>query len=522
MFISYNNKTAELLYQAKKVDPKMLFCHEKNMNWGKLLAKDLEHHVVTVAMSDFYKKDNNEHVDNKFEDLFNYDHKKSKCLNKIPVPCRDVNNDVAIITMSSGTTGKPKAVPATHMNCISDLGSKFSKSNYTQFRFACSASLDYVSGRLVVLGAIESGYAAVIINGFEPKSYCQAIQDYKINLVYLGAASFYNFITYPNLYDYDLSSIRIVFPMGAKIIYLDELRVFFEKVPSIKFVRQGYGASEVSGVAMNALTPEEYLKDCCNCGKLLQGVQAKIVDPINGELLGNNQEGLVHVKSLRTFPGYYDVLMSTMNNNNYELENKQQQQSPFVKDLSVYDEDGFYKTGDLGYFNEKDELYTIGRRNELMSCRGAKKVLPQELEELIDTHPAVHKVCVLGIQHRREPALHCPRAFIVVKENYYHDQDDIQLSDSVTNDEKTNLLNGEELTRKGQHKLCNLSKEKRHLIEEDIMKFVNERIGWEKQLTGGIIILDDIGTRGATGKVHKSYLRSLDLEQVEIYGDRSS
>lgn len=514
--------TAELLYMAKKVDPKMLFCHQRNLHWGKMLAKDLEHEVVTIAMNDIDQQTSSNHDDDtNFEYLFNYDHKKSKSYpDGVPVACKDVRKDVAIITMSSGTTGKPKAVPCSHMNIIADYGSKFARS--MKIRFGCTASLDYVSGRLIILGAIESGYTAIIINGFEPKSYCQAIEKYKINLVYLGAASFYNFITYPQIDDYDLSSISVVFPMGAKIIYLDELRIFFEKHPNIRFVRQGYGTSELSGVAMNSLSPDEYLIDCANCGLLLASVEAKIVDPDTGALLGNNQEGLIHIKSLKTFLGYYDVNFKRNNNANDDNNDV----DPFIRDKSIYDEDGFYKTGDLAYFNEKDELYIIGRKNELMSCRGAKKVLPQELEELISTHPAVHKVCVLGIQNKRELTLHCPRAFIVVKENYYHDEN-ILLSSRVAKDEcSTYQLSStqdeeEKLEHKGEHKLCSLPKQRRHLIEEDIMIFVDERIGWEKQLTGGIVILDDIGTRGATGKVDKNYLRSLTLEQVEIYGDRS-
>lgn len=53
------------------------------------------------------------------------------------------------------------------------------------------------------------------------------------------------------------------------------------------------------------------------------------------------------------------------------------------------------------------------------------------------------------------------------------------------------------------------------------MIFVNERVGWEKQLTGGIVILDDIPTLRETGKMNKSYLKGLTEEEFSIYGDLS-
>lgn len=53
------------------------------------------------------------------------------------------------------------------------------------------------------------------------------------------------------------------------------------------------------------------------------------------------------------------------------------------------------------------------------------------------------------------------------------------------------------------------------------MLFTNGRVGWEKQLTGGIVILDDIPTMRATGKMDKSFLRNLTEKDVVIYGNQS-
>lgn len=77
------------------------------------------------------------------------------------------------------------------------------------------------------------------------------------------------------------------------------------------------------------------------------------------------------------------------------------------------------------------------------------------------------------------------------------------------------------LEHTGSAKLCRLDPQVRQLLAENLMLFVNERVGWEKQLTGGIVILDDIPTMRETGKMDKSYLRSLTEKDVVVYGDQS-
>lgn len=458
-----------------------------------------------------------------FDHLFNYDHKQSKSLHRLPVACEDPATEIAFITMSSGTTGAPKAVPVSHRNCARDLKAFGRGPTRKGIRFACSASLDYVSGRLIILGAVQSGYSTIIISSSEPKTYLEAVQKYKIHVIYLGAASFYSLITYKHIDEYDLSSVKVVFPMGAKIVYMDELRKFFAKNPNIMQVRQGYGTSEFSGGAMNTMTPEEYLKDCDNCGTLLPGMQAKIIDRKTGALLGPNQEGMLLMRCHSPFLGYYDAQqfkqpLKHLDDNGNVGNGKHA--SPFVKDSKTFDQDGFYITGDIAYFNDKEELYIVGREKEMMSCRGAKKVLPRELEEIIAEHPAVSKVCVLGIPNKVELTLHCPRAFIVPTRSSYDEQTPLQLTQRLEQ-AKGDLDDEEELKFEnfGGNKLCQLSADRRKALAEDVMQFVNERVGWEKQLTGGIVLLDSLPTLKSAGKIDKSYLKS--LQNIEIYGNRS-
>lgn len=504
-----------------------MFCHHKNLHWAKQLELDLGYHVQAISMDSVDVKQLGDLYPS-FEQLFNHDHKKSKSLHCVPLACNNIERDVAIITMSSGTTGRPKAVPATHKKCITDLHSITPTRHRVAMRLkvASCATLDYVSSRLIVFGVLESGNTAIIINGSEPKTLSQAIERHKIDVLYLGSDSFYLFISYKDLDKYDISSLKVIFPMGAKIVYMDAMRTFLSKYPNIKQVRQGYGASEFCGGAITMRTPREFLEDCDNCGRLLPGVKAKIVNPETGEILGPNQEGLLHIYNESRFLGYYDVkrLKQNNNNNNNHTVNDDQL-SPFVSDSSVFDQDGYYLTGDLAKFNDNEELYIIGREKEMMSCLNGAKILPQELERIIEQHPAVSKVSVLGIQSKVRLTTQCPRAFIVPKANYYTDKE-VELTERLPPEQKGAVDDEDReeegpLKFEGEHKMCKMSADRRHKLSIDIMEFVDDRVCWEMRLTGGIILIDEVPTLRSTGKVDKNFLRSLDVDQVEIYGDRS-
>jgi len=499
---------AEILYLAQRVEPKFLFCHWEQLHWAKRLEKDLGQTVVGIVMGN--GADSTDQFQH-FDHLLQYNHRQSQSRNMLPRACEDNVSETAFLVMSSGTTGKPKAVPRTHFNHLVYSNVKPDPS-LLQSKYACVSSLDYLSGWVLTLLAYIAGFTAVIIETFEPKNYLQIVERYKITDISLGAASLHSLITHPDIDKYDLSSVKEILPIGAKILYLEELKNFLDKHPQVEKIRHVYGATEFSGVTRRLVDPVDYLADPHNCGKLVAGAQAKIVDLETGLALGPNKQGMLHIRCVSLFPGYYDI----------RLAKDGAHSSPFIRDSSIFDEDGFYITGDIAYFSDQGDLFIIGRHKEVMSCRGALKVFPQELEDAICEHPAVEQAYVLGIASKLSPLQHCPRAFVLPVTTSYSDQCDTRNLLSVPSDAPTDEDCPEKLEFKGQHKLCRLPEERRRIISVDIMRFVNRRVGWEKQLTGGIVILDEIPTLRATGKVDKSYLRSITLDQVEIYGDRSS
>ena len=77
---------------------------------------------------------------------------------------------------------------------------------------------------------------------------------------------------------------------------------------------------------------------------------------------------------------------------------------------AAFDEDGFILTGDIGYFDEKGDLFIVDRKKDLIRCNNYQ-VSPSEIESFLMKSLSIKVVCVAGI--RDETSNELPAAFIV-------------------------------------------------------------------------------------------------------------
>ncbi|XP_075536904.1 luciferin 4-monooxygenase-like [Dermacentor variabilis] len=153
-------------------------------------------------------------------------------------------------------------------------------------------------------------------------------------------------------------------------------------------MRNVYGTTETSGI-LTLPPPGERCYD--NVGFPSPGTRVKVVDAGSGAVMGPMKEGEVLVHSPSTMKGYYNMAAET--------------------DAAI-DPQGWFHTGDVGFYDEDGRLYLVDRVKFTLDCFG-KKVSPCEIEDCLMEHPDVAEAAVLGVPHVDAGVL--PAAIVVIR-----------------------------------------------------------------------------------------------------------
>lgn len=133
----------------------------------------------------------------------------------------------------------------------------------------------------------------------------------------------------------------------------------------------GYGTTENAG-GLTGVEPMEDQPDCV--GHLIPGVQIKIISD-DGHKCGVNEEGEIYSKTPVRSMGYFrDAEANQM----------------------AFDADGYFRTGDIGYFDEEARLHLSGRKKEMFKVRNFA-IWPSELDNVIQKHPGVRYASVVNV-----------------------------------------------------------------------------------------------------------------------------
>jgi acyl-CoA synthetase (AMP-forming)/AMP-acid ligase II len=136
-----------------------------------------------------------------------------------------------------------------------------------------------------------------------------------------------------------------------------------------------YGMSETATCVTAARwdDPENVRTD--TFGRPLDGMQVKIVNPETGQRVAEGESGEIHVTGPTLMEGYYKVPR-----------------------YQTFDAEGFFKTGDLGYFDPAGYLHFATRLKDVIKTAGVN-VAAVEVEEALQRHPAVKSAHVVGVPH---------------------------------------------------------------------------------------------------------------------------
>ncbi|XP_058056983.1 uncharacterized protein LOC131208313 [Anopheles bellator] len=300
-----------------------------------------------------------------------------------PVPV-DKTSHVALIVLSSGTTGLPKGVELTHQSLISTIAQSKEAAKVLelpdQLVALAATPLFHVVAGVGMLNMVTNNCRCVVMPRFDPHMFLSCIERYKVNLMTVVPPLMVFLAKHPMVDDYDLSSLLNLI-CGAAPLSKDIEEKVRERI-GVPFIRQGYGMSETT---LGVLMQDGYDNKIGSVGRVRLGQWVKVIDPETGRALGPNQRGELCFKGSLIMKGYVGL------------------------DKPI-DEDGWLHTGDIGYYDDDKEFFIVDRIKELIKYKGFQ-VPPAELEAILLENPKISDAAVIGVPDERAGEL--PLAFVV-------------------------------------------------------------------------------------------------------------
>jgi long-chain acyl-CoA synthetase len=281
-------------------------------------------------------------------------------------------SDLALIQYTAGTSGLPKGAMLSHANL---------KANIDQMREVpiaigpddvalCVLPLFHIFGLNVVLNlAIEVGATVVLSERFDPVGSLDLI---KANLVTMiaGAPPVYVAWLMGDAPRDALSNVRVAVS-GAAPLAKDVLAGFKERFDIT--IWEGYGLTETSPALTSTAIGGVPKPNCV--GRPLPGVEIKLIDEDGDEVEDEGDPGEIVVRGPNVFSGYW----------NRPEESK-----------AAFTEDGWFRSGDVGVFDDDGDLYIVDRKKDMVLVSGFN-VYPREIEDVLRRYPNVGDVAVVGI-----------------------------------------------------------------------------------------------------------------------------
>jgi len=318
---------------------------------------------------------------------------------------QSVETDMAAILFTSGTMGNPKGVMLTHQNLVSDCylaqGTPLIIL-YTDVFYAILPIHHAYTMLAVFIETISVGAELVFGKRMVTKQILKELKDGQVTML-LGVPMLFNKVLAGIIRGlkekgpivYGLISCLMGISGGIKKIFkvnpgkkmfgfilekasLTTLRIcicgggplapsVFKKYNQlgIDFV-QGYGLTETSPII--TINPVEHYI-VTSVGRNCPRVDMKILNPDERGI------GEVIVKGPMVMKGYFNMPEET---------------------AEVFTEDGYLKTGDLGYIDKENYLYLTGRAKNTIVTEGGKNVYPEEIENEFQLFEEIEQILVKG------------------------------------------------------------------------------------------------------------------------------
>ena len=290
-------------------------------------------------------------------------------------PVKITNGDIAFLQYTGGTTGKSKGAILTHRNMVANVLQCVSWIRWMkadrQIILVGALPLYHIFS-LTVCGicVFAMGAATLLIaNPRDMSAFVKALRGVKVTMM-IGLNTLFNaLLHHPDFSKVDFSGMRVT--MSGGMAMQRAVAEHWHKVTGVP-VLEGYGLTETSPVV--TMCPTTVSHFCGSAGVPIPSTQVEIRDE-EGNVLACQKQGEIWVYGPQVMQGYWHQEAETNN---------------------VFDANGWLRTGDIGYLDERGYLYIVDRKKDMILVSGFN-VYPNEVEDVLVSHPGVHTAAVIGI-----------------------------------------------------------------------------------------------------------------------------
>lgn len=359
---------------------------------------------------------------------------------------RELEDSLAVLIYSSGTTGLPKGVKISHRNLVAetvttgDLIKSWMSEKRPDFKYRTVAHLPiaHIAGiQGYLLNAFYMGGSVYWMAKFDFAQFLECNRRFRITFFFTVPPIFLLIAKSAQVTD-QFQTLELVVsgaaPLGKDLQYAASQKLGGPDC----FIDQTWGLSETTGSA--TIMPAGMHDDTGSVGPLVPNMLARLVDD-DGRDVELGRSGEILIKGPVVCKGYYQNDAAT--------------KESFTED--------WFHTGDIAKFRN-GLFYIVDRKKELIKYKGLQ-VAPAELEAVLVSHPDILDAAVIGVE-ADDGLNEVPRAYVVAAK----------------------------------------AKDKERISARDVVEYVKRNAAGYKQLRGGVVFVDEV-PKSPSGKILRKDLR---------------
>jgi acyl-CoA synthetase (AMP-forming)/AMP-acid ligase II len=368
--VNFRARAEELTFMLNDSGVKTLILGQRYLDMLRSVKPELttlEHQIALEAPAEGF--------------LF-YDDLLEKASDEERFPTAD-DDDTTIIMFTAGTTGTPKGVMLSHSSFSSYIMANVEPVDMDVVeKNVLSVPLHHIAGIQAVMAAVYGGRTLVLQRQFDEEGWMKLVQEEKVDRAMMVPTMLKRLMDQPTFKDYDLSSLQVI-TYGAAPMPLEVIKKAIVEFPTTRFIN-AFGQTETAST-ITMLPPdahdiregdpdyEKKMKRLGSIGKPLPDVEVLIVDE-DGKEVAVGENGEIVARGSRLMKGYW---------------NREEATKETLRG-------GWLYTGDLGYWDDEGYIFLSGRAKDFLK-RGGEMIAPEEVEQIIMSHPAVDEAAIIGI-----------------------------------------------------------------------------------------------------------------------------